>query len=83
MPKRIKHKKRPTDVNELRQDLVAMSTQDDRDSIPPPTKEQVSAFMSAMGRKGGKIGGKKRLQTMTAEERSAVARNAARVRWKK
>jgi hypothetical protein len=31
-----------------------------------------------MGRKGGKIGGKRRMQTMTAEERREVARNGRR-----
>jgi hypothetical protein len=39
--------------------------------------------MSAMGRKGGKIGGKRRLVTMTAEERQARALQAAKARWNK
>jgi len=39
--------------------------------------------MSEMGRKGGKIGGKRRLETLTAEERSDLASKAARDRWKK
>jgi len=39
--------------------------------------------MSEMGRKGGRIGGKRRLETMTPEERSAAALKAARVRWKR
>jgi hypothetical protein len=30
-----------------------------------------------MGRKGGKIGGKRSLETMTAEERSARAKKAS------
>jgi hypothetical protein len=38
-------------------------------------------LMAEMGRKGGKIGGKRRLQTMTAKERSTVARKAANARW--
>lgn len=83
MPKPVKHKKRPIDVNELAHHLVAMSTQGDRDSIPPPTKEQVSALMAEMGRKGGKVGGKRRLETMTASQRQKAARKAAKARWKK
>lgn len=47
-----------------------------------PTKEQVSLLMAKLGRKGGKIGGKRRLQTMTSEERSEIARLAAQARWK-
>ena len=40
-------------------------------------------IMSIMGRKGGRIGGKRRLETMTPEERSAAALKAARARWKR
>jgi len=39
--------------------------------------------MAEMGRKGGRIGGKRRLQTMTAKERRSVAVQAARARWGK
>jgi len=41
------------------------------------SKKLVSEVMRAMGRKGGKIGGKRCLQTMTAEERSARAKKAS------
>jgi hypothetical protein len=36
-----------------------------------------------MGSKGGKIGGKRRMITMTPEQRSQVASDAARARWAK
>jgi hypothetical protein len=42
-----------------------------------PTKKLISEVMKAMGRKGGKIGGKRSLETMTPEERSARAKKAA------
>jgi hypothetical protein len=80
MPKRIKQEKRPTDVNQLAHFLGDASTQADSDTLPP-TKEQVSMLMAEMGRKGGRIGGKRRLETMTAKERSAVASKAAKRRW--
>lgn len=80
MRKRNKQKQRPTDVNELARALVEESTNDDNAELP--TKAQVSALMAHLGRKGGKIGGKRRLQTMTKEERAEVARKAARARWK-
>ncbi len=38
--------------------------------------------MAEMGRKGGKVGGKRRLETMTRQQRSEVALNAAKARWK-
>ncbi len=70
-------KKRPTDINQLAHSLVAESTDEHL-----PTKAQISLLMSALGKKGGKIGGKRRLKTMTAQERSDVARKAALARWK-
>lgn len=79
MPKRNKHQERPKDVNELARALVDESTGETDAALP--TKAQVSALMARLGRKGGKIGGKRRLQTMTKEQRSAVARKAAKVRW--
>jgi hypothetical protein len=39
--------------------------------------------MAAMGRKGGKIGGKRRLTTMTPAQRREVALKAAQTRWAK
>jgi hypothetical protein len=39
--------------------------------------------MAAIGRKGGLIGGKRRMKTMTKEQRRRVAVAAAKARWKK
>jgi hypothetical protein len=39
--------------------------------------------MAQMGRKGGKLGGKRSLETMTAEERSARAKKASLAAAKK
>jgi hypothetical protein len=36
-----------------------------------------------MGRKGGRIGGKRRLVTMTAKRRSEIGKLAAEKRWGK
>jgi hypothetical protein len=41
----------------------------------------VQQVMREMGAKGGKIGGKRRLETMTDSERSKSARKAAKARW--
>lgn len=83
MPKRIKQPKRPDDINQLARQLVDESTRKNGDTIAPPTKAQISMFMAQLGRKGGKVGGKRRLKTMTPEERSSVARKAAEARWKR
>ena len=80
MRKPNKHASRPSDVNELAHQLVRESTEYG-DTIAPPTKAQVSLLMAALGRKGGKIGGKRRLETMSAKERQKAARKAAQARW--
>lgn len=43
----------------------------------------IREHMRKLGAKGGKIGGKRRLVTMTAAEREAVALKAATARWAK
>jgi hypothetical protein len=47
------------------------------------TKAIFSEIMREIGRKGGKIGGKRSLETMTPEERSARAKKASMAAAKK
>jgi hypothetical protein len=47
------------------------------------TKALFSEIMREIGSKGGKIGGKRSLETMTAEERSARAKKASAAAAKK
>jgi len=77
----VKKGKRPTDPNQLAKWIVDQSTDQPPAAVPVP--KSLSSYMSAMGRKGGKIGGKKRLVTMTPERRREVALKAAQARWKK
>jgi hypothetical protein len=74
MPKRLSR-----DVNESAFQMVRRST----GTEAAPKQSEISRVMSAMGRKGGKIGGKRRMETMTPEERSQVATKAAQTRWAK
>ena len=46
-------------------------------------KALLREIMSELGRKGGKIGGKRSLETMTPEERSARAKKASLAAAKK
>ena len=78
--------KRPRDPNQLAKWIVEHSTSDTPEPEPVPAPvppSDLSAYMAAIGRKGGQIGGKRRLKTMTKEQRSKVAAKAARARWKK
>jgi hypothetical protein len=85
MPKRTSRKpkyKKTDDPNVLAHRMVEVSTR----LLDEPTQDDrslVSQIMSEMGRKGGQIGGKRRLQTMTQEQRSQFALNAAKARWSK
>jgi len=83
MPKRIKQENRPTDINILAHHLVNLSTQGQDTAIVPPTTAQISLVMAELGRKGGKIGGKRRLETMTEKQRKSIAKKAAQARWSK
>ena len=47
------------------------------------TKAIFSEIMREIGRKGGKVGGKRSLETMTPEERSARAKKASMAAAKK
>ena len=47
------------------------------------SSDLVSQVMAQMGAKGGRIGGKRRLETMTDAQRSKVAKKAAKARWAK
>jgi hypothetical protein len=78
--------KRPRDPNQLAKWIVDRSTNEVEGAeavtapIPP---SDLSVYMAAMGRKGGQIGGKRRLKTMTKEQRRKVAAKAAKTRWAK
>lgn len=78
MPKRISKPKRPKDVNQNAFAIMKLATE------PEPIDSSVlSRIMSEMGKKGGKIGGKRRMVTMTQEQRSQIALKAAKARWGK
>jgi hypothetical protein len=85
MPKRLSKSANPADINQAAYQMVRRSTAtEDRPARPPKvTQSDITRVMAAMGRKGGKVGGKRRLITMTAEQRREVAVKAARSRWAK
>lgn len=81
MPKRIS--KRPSDVNQAAFLMVERSTAETESKPKHRVSLVVSRIMSKMGVKGGRIGGKRSLDTMTPEERRERASLAARARWAK
>jgi hypothetical protein len=70
------------DVNQLAHHLVKMTTEGMEPApVPDPSDAEISRVMAALGRRGGKIGGKARADSMTAARRHEIAQKAARSRW--
>jgi hypothetical protein len=76
MPKPNKQNKRPKNVNQLAIYLGDTSTRGAVGIVVPATTAQISIVMAELGRKGGKIGGKRRLETMTAKQRQTIAKKS-------
>jgi hypothetical protein len=81
MLKRVKQVKGPNYSAELPRMFIDESIEKDED-VQVPTKAQISLLMAELGRRGGKIGGKRRLETLSPAKRKEIARKAARTRWK-
>ncbi len=77
MPDRSR--KRPRDLNELAASIVGDATDEDK---PDPDDGKDPAAVS-LGRRGGLKGGKARAARLTPEQRSEIARKAARTRWER
>jgi len=73
----------PIDVNQRMHLLGNRSTEQEGANLSDVTPDEISRVMSALGKKGGKIGGKKRMETMTQKQRSDIAFKAAQARWNK
>ena len=66
---------RPRDTNQLAKMIVDLTTGD--------AEEKLESVKAQSGRKGGLKGGKARADALTPEQRSAIAKKAAGVRWRK
>lgn len=67
--------RRPRDVNQLAKLIVDISTGDQTDPLP--------TLKAKAGSAGGLKGGKTRMDALTPEDRSKLAKKAAEARWKK
>lgn len=83
-PAPAKKSKRPVrDVNQLAQFLVQTTTENSGEAEMPAsvTGEEIRRVMAELGRRGGKIGGVRRAESLTADKRREIALKAARSRW--
>ena len=72
-------RKRPTDPNQRAKLIVDIATGEIEDK-PEDTGKNPAAV--ALGRLGGKKGGKARAEKLSVERRQQIAQRAALVRWK-
>jgi hypothetical protein len=80
MPEQSSKKpKRPRDLSLLAKKIVDIATEGE----PSEEPSDKNPHAVALGRLGGKKGGKARAEKLTAEERKEIARKAAKARWKK
>lgn len=71
--------KRPRDLNQLAAQITGLATGD----APHSSDAEKNPAAVALGRLGGRKGGKARAAKLTPEQRKAIAEKAARSRWKK
>jgi len=84
-PKKPRAEREPEpDMNQLAQHLVRMSTEEVATSevlqLPTVVPDVIKQYMAALGRKGGKIGGRRRAESMTQARRIEIASSAAKER---
>ncbi len=72
--------KRPRDTNTLAHMIVGIATGEIEEAKTDDGKDPAAV---ALGRKGGLKGGAARAAKLTPAKRSAIAKKAARARWKK
>lgn len=73
--------KRPIDINKLAAFIVDQATNEDKPTEPEQPEKNKAA--QELGRLGGLKGGKARAEKLTSEQRSDIAKKAAKARWKK
>jgi hypothetical protein len=82
MPKRISKPKLDT-VQNARRVVIESIIRHSEPEAPGVDPDLISQVMAEMGRKGGRIGGKRRLETLSGRRRSQIAKQAAKARWSK
>lgn len=72
-------KKLPKDPNQRAHQIAKLLT---GEIEPEPERSPVSAYLAEIGRKGGLKGGVARAGALSSRKRSAIAKKAAKARWK-
>lgn len=83
MTAKAQHKKRPRDANQLAKHVVDLATGGIAENEGIETACDKDPAAVSLGRRGGLKGGKARAKKLSAEQRSQIARLAARARYDK
>lgn len=81
MPKRSSRGR--LDLNQLAKSIVDQATDEEAKKQEQAEQPEKNPAAVALGRLGGKKGGKARAEKLTPEERKEIARKAAKARWNK
>jgi hypothetical protein len=82
MPDRSRKKERDEDVNEAAARIVRQASDETGGKVYDEEALRREAAR-ILGRQGGLKGGPARAESLTAEERSEIARKAAKTRWQR
>jgi hypothetical protein len=75
-------KKRPRDFAQRAKVIVDIATGEIEDREPTPEEQGKDPAAVSLGWRGGVKGGKARAKSLSTERRSAIAKGAAKARWK-
>lgn len=78
-----KKPRRPKDPNKLAKAIVDIATGNTPEPKRKKSEEEKNPAAVSLGRLGGLKGGVARAASLTAEQRSKIAKKAAKSRWKK
>jgi hypothetical protein len=82
MPKRSSKSKKREDYQQIARRVID-TVAPDAEQAKPDDKPEKNPAAVALGRLGGLKGGRARAEKLTKEELTAIARTAAKARWKK
>lgn len=83
MHDRSRKQNRPRDTNLLAKSIVDAATDEESDVTEKPGDSGKNPAAVALGRLGGKKGGKARAEKLSPERRHEIAKKAAEKRWAK
>lgn len=77
--KRLKRPRDPVQLGKLIGDILTGQVDDSTPAPPPDPNKDPAAVL--LGRKGGLKGGRARAEALTSEQRTKIAKDAAKKRW--